>query len=229
MPKTSSVLFLGLALALFVTLPVYAAPPPTKKLSIPPSRIGERTSFNFTFEGHFGAKNDEMFADVVSIMLDRNNSATVSAEKLQPLTIGTKRAPDGSLTVSKDPSQLNDVIIDYNSLVGMVVQAPHPLVGSWTATIPVRVSPDTWNDVPVNVHFIQGQKGGLTIEAAGTLESTLFFKGFTFPIDITVHSKEMFSADGHLGSAMLAVEELTQGGLGPKLSYNWRFDARKPA
>jgi len=54
----------------------------------------------------------------------------------------------------------------------------------------------------------------------------LYFSGFTFPVDVTVHMAESFRPDGHLADADLSVSEVTAGGSGPPISYAWQMRAQ---
>jgi hypothetical protein len=211
---------LTLALTSFAT----ATPQP----GVQPRSPAEDAAFTFAFDGHFGPSSHELFSDNVAFRLGGNDDVTVTGEKSTPHTLTVKRGSDGQLAIPKETSQLGDLIYDYNTLVKVAAQMPKsPAAGaSWKTQIPVRVSPDTWADVPIDVRVVNAAIGGATLEANGTKEATLFYKGFTFPIDVTVHATETFGADGRLGSATFKADELTQGGLGPKISYNWKFGTR---
>ena len=212
----------GLTLAL--TSFAIATPQP----GVQPRTPTEDAAFSFSFDGHFGPTSHELFSDNVAFRLDGNNDVTVTGENSKPHTLTVKRGSDGQLAIPKDPSQLGDLVYDYNTLVKVAAQIPKaPTAGaSWKTQIPVRVSPDTWADVPIDVKVISAANGAATLDATGSNEATLFYKGFTFPIDVTVHVTEAFDAAGRLGSATFKADELTQGGLGPKISYNWKFGTR---
>ena len=224
MTKTSIGLTLAAALAL--SLPALAAASP--QLGVQPRSAGENAAFTFAFEGRFGPTSHELFGDDVAFRLDKAGAVTVTGEKSAPHTITTTRGSDGQLATPKESSQLGDLIYDYNAIVKLVSQAPKPLAtgAAWKSQVPVRVSPDTWADVAVDVRAIDAGNGSVTLDATGTKESSLFYKGFTFPISVTVHMTESFGADGRLGSATFNADELTQGGMGPKISYNWKFTTR---
>ena len=223
---TKATIGLTLAAALAVTLPALAAASP--QLGVQPRSTGESAAFTFAFEGKFGPTNHELFGDNVAFRYDSADAITVTGEKSTPHTITVKRSSDGQLAIPKEASQLGDLIYDYNTIVKIAAQMPRvPSAGAtWKTQIPVRVSPDTWADVQVDVKVVDTAHGVVTLDASGKKESTLFFKGFTFPIDVTVHATESFGADGRLGSATFNADELTQGGMGPKISYNWKFATR---
>lgn len=212
----------ALAMMLAVTAVGQAAGPGTNNPQLP--RSGDHVAYAFSFEGRFGANQPDTMNDTISIDFTQGQ-ATLNSHKMKPLTLQVKANADGSLEAPKAASPLGDIVYDYNAIVSVIVPAPHPLNGSWKATLPVRVSPDTWNNIPVTVHTKQ-QGDTVELEAVGKHESVLFFKGFTFPINVTATLRETFGSDGHLRSATFLADELTQGGFGPKISYNWRFDAR---
>jgi hypothetical protein len=222
---TKTTIGLTFAAALAATLPALATASP--QMGVQPRSAGEHAAFTFAFEGKFGPANHEFFADNVAFRLD-GADVIVTGEKSTPHVLTVKRGSDGQLGLSKDESQLGDLLYDYNAIVKIAAQMPRvPATGAaWKTEIPVRVSPDTWADIPVDVHVVDTANGGATLDATGQKESTLFFKGFTFPIDVTVHVTESFGADGRLGSATFNADELTQGGMGPKVSYNWKLATR---
>jgi hypothetical protein len=223
---TKATIGLTLAAALAVTLPALAAASP--QLGVQPRSTGESAAFTFAFEGKFGPTSHELFGDNVAFRYDAADAVTVTGEKSTPHTITVKRSSDGQLAIPKDASQLGDLIYDYNTIVKIAAQMPRPPAAGapWKTQIPVRVSPDTWADVQVDVKVVDAANGVVALDANGKKEATLFFKGFTFPIDVTVHATESFGADGRLGSATFNADELTQGGMGPKISYNWKFSTR---
>lgn len=223
---TKATIGLTLAAALAVTLPALAAASP--QLGVQPRSTGESAAFTFAFEGKFGPTSHELFGDNVAFRYDAADAVTVTGEKSTPHTITVKRSSDGQLAIPKDASQLGDLIYDYNTIVKIAAQMPRPPAAgaTWKTQIPVRVSPDTWADVQVDVKVVDAANGVVALDANGKKEATLFFKGFTFPIDVTVHATESFGADGRLGSATFNADELTQGGMGPKISYNWKFSTR---
>lgn len=226
MTLTKTTIGLTLAAALTITLPSLASA--GAQLGVQPRTAGESAAFTFAFEGKFGPANHEVFGDNVAFRLDGTDAVTVTGEKSTPHTITVKRGGDGQLTVPKDTSQLGDLIYDYNTLVKIAAQMPKPPAAgaTWKAQIPVRVSPESWTDVPVDVKIVDVAGGVVTIDARGKKEALLFFKGFTFPIDVTVHVTESFGADGRLGGATFNADELTQGGMGPTISYNWKIATR---
>jgi hypothetical protein len=223
---TKTSIGLTLAAAIACSLPSLAAA--STQLGVGPRNAGESAAFTFAFEGRFGPSSHELFGDNVAFRLDRAGEVTVTGEKSLPHTITTTRGSDGQLATPKDPSQLGDLIYDYNAAVKLVSQAPKALIAgtAWKTQVPVRVSPDTWSDVTLDVKVTDAGNGNVTIDATGAKEATLFYKGFTFPIDVTVHMTESFGTDGRLGSATFNADELTQGGMGPKISYNWKLTTR---
>ncbi len=223
---TTTTIGLTLAAALAVTLPSLASA--SQQLGVQPRTTGESAAFTFAFEGKFGPTSHELFGDNVAFRLDGTDAVTVTGEKSTPHTITVKRGSDGQLAIPKDASQLGDLIYDYNTLVLIAARSPKvPAAGAaWKTQIPVRVSPDSWADIPVDVKVVDTANGGATLDASGTKEATLFYKGFTFPINVTVHVTESFGADGRLAGATFNADELTQGGMGPKISYNWKFATR---
>jgi hypothetical protein len=223
---TKTTIGLTLAAALALALPSLASAGP--QIGVQPRSSGESAAFGFAFEGKFGPSSHELFTDSVAFRLDGADAVTVTGEKSTPHSITTKRAGDGQLALPKDASQLGDLIYDYNAVVKIAAQLPKsPAAGAaWKSVIPVRVSPDTWADVPVDVKVVDATAGAVSIDATGTKEATLFYKGFTFPIDVTVHMTESFGTDGRLAGATFNADELTQGGMGPKISYNWKFTTR---
>jgi hypothetical protein len=97
---------------------------------------------------------------------------------------------------------------------------------AWDAQIPVRLSPDTWQDMPVSVKVAGVTSAGIALEATGHQETTLFFAGFTFPVEVTIHMTETFRPDGRFANADLSVAEVTAGGSGPPISYAWHLGAQ---
>jgi hypothetical protein len=216
---------LRFAAALAIGLPTLATASP--QLGVQPRSAGENAAFTFAFEGKFGPANHELFDDNIAFRLDGTDAVTVTGEKSKPYTLIVKRGGDGQLEIPQSASQLGDLIYDYNALVKVAAQIPKPVAAAaWTTEIPVRVSPDSWDDVPVAVKVVADADGSASLDATGTKESTLFYKGFTFPIDVTVHVTETFGSNGRLDSATFNADELTQGGMGPKISYNWKIAAR---
>jgi hypothetical protein len=197
-------------------------------LTLQPAHPGEGAAFAFSFEGNFGPSHTERLEDTVSFRRGAGNAVIVNAQQSKPFTITTTRSDDGLLAVPDTPSALGDLIVDYNTIARLVARPGTRSLHAgdeWQTQIPVRVSPTTWQDIPVEVAVSDANDSRVALEAAGHQESTLYFQGFTFPIDVTVHVTEAF-VSGRLASADLSVNEITAGGSGPPIAYAWHFTAR---
>jgi len=97
---------------------------------------------------------------------------------------------------------------------------------TWQVQIPVRISPDSWQTVPVTAEVASRNRSGVSLVGHGQGEGSLFFHGYTFGVDVTVQMSEAFNARGRLQDAEFKVDETTADGKGPPISYNWHFTAR---
>jgi hypothetical protein len=209
-------------------IPAHAFAAPGAVVALGPSHPGESASFAFTFDGKYGPKNGEHIEDTVSFKQTSADTIAVSAQKLKPLSLSTTRGGDGTFAIPETPSALGDVIADYDTAVKI---AQHGAAGfhagdAWQSQISLRTSPTTWQDVTVDVKVTRAAAGRTELEASGHREATLYFQGYTFPIDVTVHVSEQLAAHDKLASAQLEVNEVTAGGSGPPISYNWRLSSK---
>lgn len=193
-------------------------------LVMAPVHPGDRAAFGFTFTGHFSG-SPETYTDTVVTQLKSDGSVVVNAPQFKPFTLTTKRDSEGLLAPAADPSPLGDILIDLNSVVTLTRHSGSTASGAtWQAQIPVRISPDTWHDLPVTV-TVARDRSSIALAGQGHDETTLFYHGYTFPVDVTLKMNEVFDAHGAFKSADLSVSEVTAGGSGPPISYNWQLDA----
>ena len=218
----------ALLAASLALVPAHAFAAPDAVLALGPSHPGESASFAFSFEGKYGPQNSEHVDDTVSFKQTAADAVTVSALKLKPLTLSTSRSAAGTYAIPEAPSALGDVIADYDTAVEIAQHATAEFHtgDAWQSKISLRTSPTTWQDVTVDVKVARASAGRVELEAAGHQEATLYFQGYTFPIDVTVHVSEKLTAHNKLASAQLDVNEITAGGSGPPISYNWRLSAK---
>jgi len=219
--------FASFTLAAIVSaLPATAPAAADAPLTLLPDRSGARAAYTFRFEGHFGVGRQDKLDDVISIGQKSAGVVVLDAKKCKPFELSTSVDESGLLKQADPPSALGDIIIDYNSIVKLAQHARREAGAAWNAQIPVRLSPDTWQDLPVAAKVTSATNGGLAIEGNGHQETMLYFSGFTFPVDVSVHMAESFRPDGHLADADLSVSEVTAGGSGPPISYAWQMRAQ---
>jgi hypothetical protein len=194
-------------------------------LQVGPAHSGDRSTFAFSFDGHF-SENPEHFTDTIVAQLKPGGSIVVKAPQFKPFSITTKRGADGLLVPVTEQSPLGDILIDYNSIVTLAKHTGSAASGdTWQAQIPVRISPDTWHDLPVDV-TVASSNAGTALVGQGHDETTLFYHGYTFAVDVTLQMKEAFDPGGAFKTAEFSVNEITAGGSGPPISYDWHFTAQ---
>jgi hypothetical protein len=225
-PPSARIALLAASLAL-VPAHAYAAPP-SAVLAFGPAHPGEAATFAFSFDGKYGPKNGEHVDDTISFKQTGSDSVLVSAQRLKPSSIETSRTAAGAFAVPDKSSALADVIVDYNTTIEIARHdaASYHAGDAWQSKIALRTSPDSWENVTLDVKVAKATAAGTELQASGHSESTLFFGGFTFPLDVTVHVTENLDAHGRLDTALLDVKELTNGGSGPPISYNWRLASK---
>jgi hypothetical protein len=195
-------------------------------LQVGPVHPGDRASFAFTFDGHF-SESPEHFSDTIVAQLKPGGAFVVNAPQFKPFTLTTKRDADGLLAPAPVESALGDILIDYNSIVTLAKHTgPTGAGDTWQAQIPVRISPDTWHDLPVDVKVASSGGSGVNLVGQGHDETTLFYHGYTFAVDVTLQMTEAYGAGGAFKTAQFNVNEITAGGSGPPISYAWNFTAQ---
>ena len=212
--------------AAIAALPAATLATTESPLTLQPEHRGDKVALAFNFEGHFGVGRQDKLDDIISIQQKTPGVIVVDAQKCKPFELSTTVDDSGLLAQPSQPSALGDIIIDYNSIVKLAQHARREAGAVWQAQIPVRLSPDTWQDMPVDVKVASVTSAGVSLDATGHQEATLYFAGFTFPVDVTVHMAELFRPDGHFANADLSVAEITAGGSGPPISYAWHLSAK---
>ncbi len=222
-PARTALLAASLAL-----IPAHAFAAPDAVIALGPTHPGDSASFAFSFDGKYGPQNSEHIEDLVSFKQTAADAITVSAQKLKPLSLATSRSAAGTFAIPEAPSALGDVIADYDTAVKIAQHASADFHAgdTWQSQISLRTSPTNWQDVTVDVKVTRASAGHVELEASGHREATLYFQGYTFPIDVTVRVSEKLAAHNKLASAELAVNEVTAGGSGPPITYNWRLSAK---
>jgi hypothetical protein len=224
----TKIMTLSICASLGVASAANAAGPAPTNLSLMPLKAGQTANFAFSFDGKFGQPQDEIVDDHFAIRLEPSDAVTVTTAVLKPTSLSGKRASDGQITVTDQATPAGDLIVDYNTIVLFTQHAPKSFQpgDTWASHFLVRTSPDSTLDTPVKITVKSANASAITLDADGAGSGTLYFKGFTFPIDVNVHASATFGADGAFRFADFAAKELTQMGAGPTISYSWRVAAQ---
>lgn len=197
------------------------AAPGGNPFALAPLHPGEQAAYDLAFVGKFGQPKDEIVDSRFSIALSKASDVTVSLHGPKPSSTQGTVAADGTIVVDKKAA-VSDLVTDYNSVV-MIVRgaAPEAAVAStWHSTIPVRTSPASWANVPVDVRVVSNDAKGVTIEAGGSKEDILYYNGFTMPVTVSAKLVAVFDANKRFRYADFSDSEVVQN---LTVSYTWRL------
>lgn len=214
-------LSIGVAVLTLAAGSVAAATTTANQLSLAPLHVGERADYDLAFVGKFGQPKDEIVDSKFSIELSKPTEALVRVNGTKPSSARGTVAPDGTITVDKGVPA-SDLVVDYNSVVTIAKDAPAGLATGavWHSTIPVRTSPKSWANVPVDVHIVSSDAKGVTLEATGSKEDILYYNGFTMPVTVSAKLTAAYDQSKHFRYADFSDNEVVQN---LTVSYTWRL------
>jgi hypothetical protein len=185
----------------------------------PLQALGDPVVLNYAYTGHVSPDGSVTHLNG-TIAISKTNASLASVSIRHDGKVSLIEATlhdDGDLTAATKTSDLLEL---YNA-IPQVLYA-HRDSGdqsSWAASIPVKVSPTEWKEVPVKV-TATNHNGSVTLNVSGSYSNIVINHGFTVGEDVSV-AGQLVCDNANVMSAHFNVHEVVHTFTDIPIAYEW--------